>query len=138
VDKPDARNIQPISYGKLLVDNFSTNRKRIQMNLNEQLRQAYQAGRRQGLNEQKMASMNMPSISTRPSKMRVKGRSMGMMNTQQQGASGPSDPPFDQYTLERLLAAWGTNNPAYDFNGDGIVDGADLGILLGQGGMTAG
>ena len=108
------------------------------MNLNEQLRQAYQAGRRQGLNEQKMASMNMPSISTRPSKMRVKGRSMGMMNTQQQGASGPSDPPFDQYTLERLLAAWGTNNPAYDFNGDGIVDGADLGILLGQGGETAG
>jgi len=107
------------------------------MNLNKQLNQAYNAGRLQGLNEQKMASMNMPSISKRPSNMRVKGRSVGMMNTQRQGASGP-DSPFDQFALERLLAAWGTNNPAYDFNGDGIVDGADLGILLGQGGMTAG
>ena len=115
------------------------------MNLNEHLQQAYEAGRLQGLNEQKMASMNMPSISTIPSNMGVKGRSirdvvpdsLSMMNTQRQGASVPKDPPFNPVFLERLLAAWGTNNPQYDFNGDGIVDGADLGILLSRGGLTA-
>ncbi|MFO0875682.1 MAG: hypothetical protein U0575_17185 [Phycisphaerales bacterium] len=30
-----------------------------------------------------------------------------------------------------LLGAWGTSGPTADLNGDGIVDGADLGILLG-------
>jgi len=30
-----------------------------------------------------------------------------------------------------LLSAWGSSGPG-DFNGDGVVDGADLGILLSQ------
>ncbi len=37
----------------------------------------------------------------------------------------------DGADLGQLLGAWGTANPAADLNGDGIVDGADLGILLG-------
>lgn len=31
-----------------------------------------------------------------------------------------------------LLAAWGTNNTAADLNGDGFVGGADLGLLLSE------
>ena len=97
------------------------------MNLNEQLRQAYEAGRQQALNEQVMPNPYMPT-STPDMK--------GLMNTQRKGATGGGD-DFAQ-RLGELLAAFGTNNPEYDFNGDGIVDGADLGILLGQGGGTAG
>lgn len=33
--------------------------------------------------------------------------------------------------LGLLLGAWGTADPCYDLNGDGIVNGADLGLLLG-------
>ena len=32
--------------------------------------------------------------------------------------------------LGMLLSAWGTSNPAADLNGDGVVDGADLGLVL--------
>ena len=36
-------------------------------------------------------------------------------------------------TLADFLNAWGTSDPNFDYNGDGIVDGADLTILLGRG-----
>lgn len=32
--------------------------------------------------------------------------------------------------MRALLAAWGTNNPSFDYNQDGIVDGDDLGLVL--------
>ena len=41
------------------------------------------------------------------------------------------DGVVDGADLTILLGAWGTSNPAADLNGDGIVDGADLTILLG-------
>jgi hypothetical protein len=34
------------------------------------------------------------------------------------------------------MAAWGSDNQDFDFNGDGIVDGTDLGIMLEQSGGT--
>jgi hypothetical protein len=34
--------------------------------------------------------------------------------------------------LAVMLAAWGTASPEADVNGDGIVDGKDLAILLGS------
>ncbi len=37
----------------------------------------------------------------------------------------------DGADLGLLLGAWGSDDPAADLNGDGIVDGADLGLLLG-------
>jgi len=33
--------------------------------------------------------------------------------------------------LGLLLGAWGTADPVADINGDGTVNGADLGLLLG-------
>ncbi|MFO0875011.1 MAG: M12 family metallo-peptidase [Phycisphaerales bacterium] len=38
----------------------------------------------------------------------------------------------DGADLGLLLGAWGTNNALADLNGDGTVDGADLGLLLGD------
>lgn len=35
-------------------------------------------------------------------------------------------------TIDGLMSKWGTDDPEFDFNGDGVVDGADLAILLGQ------
>ena len=32
--------------------------------------------------------------------------------------------------LQALLGAWGSSDPDWDFNADGIVDGADLGLML--------
>ena len=37
----------------------------------------------------------------------------------------------DGEDLGLLLGAWGSNDAAADLNGDGVVDGADLGLLLG-------
>jgi hypothetical protein len=37
----------------------------------------------------------------------------------------------DGADLGLLLGAWGSANIAIDLNSDGIVDGADLGLLLG-------
>ena len=33
--------------------------------------------------------------------------------------------------LSIMLAAWGSNDPVADLDGNGVVDGADLAILLG-------
>ncbi|MFG0274089.1 MAG: hypothetical protein ACF8QF_03420, partial [Phycisphaerales bacterium] len=41
------------------------------------------------------------------------------------------DGAVDGADLGRLLGDWGTDNPLSDINGDGRVDGADLGLLLG-------
>lgn len=41
------------------------------------------------------------------------------------------DGAVDGADLGLLLGAWGTKDPAADLNGDGVVDGADLGTLLG-------
>ena len=41
------------------------------------------------------------------------------------------DGVVDGADLAILLGAWGTNDPAADLSGNGVVDGADLSILLG-------
>ncbi|MFO0873455.1 MAG: GC-type dockerin domain-anchored protein [Phycisphaerales bacterium] len=41
------------------------------------------------------------------------------------------DGKVDGADLGILLGAWGTNDAAADLNGDGVVDGADLGVMLG-------
>lgn len=41
------------------------------------------------------------------------------------------DGDVDGADLGEMLGAWGTAAPEYDLNGDGAVDGADLGELLG-------
>jgi len=43
---------------------------------------------------------------------------------------------IDGADLGALLAVWGTPDAAADLNGDGIVDGADLGVLLSAWGTT--
>lgn len=40
--------------------------------------------------------------------------------------------------LAALLAAWGTDNAAFDFTGDGVVGGADLSYMLSSWGECAG
>jgi len=37
-----------------------------------------------------------------------------------------------QVAIANLIGAWGTSNPAWDLNGDGLVDGLDLAIVLGH------
>lgn len=48
--------------------------------------------------------------------------------------SSATDPPPAEadLSIEGFADAWGTSNPAYDLNADGIVDGADLGTFLNQ------
>ena len=46
------------------------------------------------------------------------------------GSDFNGDYVVDSADMGLLYTAWGTDNPEYDLNGDGIVDGADLGILL--------
>ncbi|MCA9284507.1 MAG: hypothetical protein KDA22_04790, partial [Phycisphaerales bacterium] len=41
------------------------------------------------------------------------------------------DGVIDGADLGLLLAVWGTSNQDADLNGDGVVDGSDLGVLLG-------
>ena len=41
------------------------------------------------------------------------------------------DGVVDGADLGILLGAWGSSGPAGDVNGDGSVDGSDLGLLLG-------
>lgn len=106
---------------------------------NKLLREAYESGRRQGLNEQGMMSaFNVPAGLGGP-------RGPEVSNLPQTG--GPLAPGIDpelQSHIDRLLSLWGTlpmDLPEwmymYDFNNDGVIDGADLGILLGQQGITA-
>ena len=40
------------------------------------------------------------------------------------------DGKVDGADLGLLIADWGTTGPHADLNGDGVVDGGDLGILL--------
>lgn len=41
------------------------------------------------------------------------------------------DGAVDGLDLGLLLGAWGSNDPSADLDGDGFVGGSDLGILLG-------
>lgn len=43
----------------------------------------------------------------------------------------------DGADLAVVLGAWGTSSPAADLNGDGLVDGADIAIVLGNWGVCA-
>ena len=79
-----------------------------------------------------------PSV-MRPTNM----RSQPFDSVFQQNRQRMGDMPFDEYGLQQLLAAWGTDGggpypQGMDMNGDGIVDGADLAIFLAQRGFTGG
>jgi len=65
--------------------------------------------------------------------------SSGAQSIAQAGRPEATTPGYDPQMLAALLAAWGQNSPQYDLNGDGVVDGADLGMVLGgQGGGMGG
>jgi hypothetical protein len=49
----------------------------------------------------------------------------------QAGRPEATNPGYDPQMLAALLAAYGQNSSQFDYNRDGVVDGADLGILLG-------
>jgi len=49
---------------------------------------------------------------------------------------GNHDGVVDTADLGMLIAAWGTDDPLFDFNGDGVVDTADLGLLNSKFGET--
>jgi hypothetical protein len=62
----------------------------------------------------------------------------GVFENVTSATSGPAgaadlngDGGVDGTDLGLLLGAWGTANPAADLNDDGVVDGTDLGLLLG-------
>ena len=48
-----------------------------------------------------------------------------------EGPDANGDGAVDGADLGLLLGAWGTADDAFDYNDDGTVDGADLGVLLG-------
>ena len=127
------------------------------------LSEAYQAGRQQALNEQGMMSNNFNTNASRfpqtggglvggsnqsPSMMSNNFNTNASRSPRRSGREfSPSFPGTDQELqshIDTLFSLWGTL-PAdlpdwmymYDFNGDGVIDGTDLGILLGQQGITA-
>ena len=111
-------------------------------------------GRQQTLNEQGMMS-NFNTNATRfpqtggglfdgnqsPSMM-SNNSGTAVPNYKSGRGPGPGPRPEDdgrpgltpEQRINNLMSAWGTDNPVYDYNGDGVVDGADLGILLGSNG----
>ena len=48
------------------------------------------------------------------------------------GADINGDGVVDGADLGLLLGAWGSASPCFDLSGDGVTDGADLGLLLGE------
>jgi hypothetical protein len=54
----------------------------------------------------------------------------------QAGRPQATNPGYDPQMLSALMAAYGQSSPQFDYNRDGVVDGADLGILLGGQGGT--
>lgn len=61
----------------------------------------------------------------------VGGATARLIDTSQVPADLDGDGDVDGADLGLLLGAWGSAGPVGDLNGDGIVDGADLGALLG-------
>jgi hypothetical protein len=55
----------------------------------------------------------------------------GAQSFAQAGRPEATNPGYDPQMLAALLAAYGQNSSQFDYNRDGVVDGADLGILLG-------
>lgn len=64
--------------------------------------------------------------------------SPGAQSIAQAGRPEATNPGYDPQMLAALLAAWGQNSSQYDLNGDGVVDGADLGMVLGGQGTVPG
>ena len=123
---------------------------------NKLLREAYEAGRRQALNEQGMMSNNFNTNATRFPQ--TGGGLVGGGNQSPSNSpvnpTNPIDPMGDRISesdfmdqwLQRLLANYtqpGDDPMTYDsedallggylngdLNGDGVIDGADLGELL--------
>lgn len=62
----------------------------------------------------------------------------GAQSIAQAGRPEATNPGYDPQMLAALLAAWGQNSSQYDLNGDGVVDGADLGMVLGGQGTVPG
>lgn len=62
----------------------------------------------------------------------------GAQSIAQAGRPEATNPGYDPQMLAALLAAWGQNSSQYDLNGDGVVDGADLGMVLGGQGSVPG
>jgi hypothetical protein len=54
----------------------------------------------------------------------------------QAGRPQATNPGYDPQMLSALMTAYGQSSPQFDYNRDGVVDGADLGILLGGQGGT--
>lgn len=51
----------------------------------------------------------------------------GPIEVEESNVPGGSD-----LSIDGFASAWGTSDPAYDLNADGVVDGADLGLFLNQ------
>jgi hypothetical protein len=111
---------------------------------NKLLREAYEAGRRQGLNEQGMMSNTNGGGNQSPS---MTSNNSGTAVPNYKSGRGPIAPvdPIPNYpdildTLyQQIMDNWGrnikTSDPYQNFfmgdlNGDGVIDGADLGELL--------
>jgi hypothetical protein len=70
-----------------------------------------------------------------PPGITANSKALNIVNNIWQGAPGlegdlDGDGAVNGADLGLLLAAWGSGDPDADLNGDGVVDGADLGILL--------
>ena len=57
------------------------------------------------------------------------GRSAGQMEDYA-GGSGETQVCLGGVGGSMVLAAWGTASPRYDLDGNGLVDGADLALVL--------
>ena len=63
----------------------------------------------------------------------VNGVDLGMhLNAVEDGTDGTDGTASSELTFEGFAEAWGSPNPDYDLNGDGVVDGSDLGTYLEQ------
>jgi hypothetical protein len=122
-------NLHPILSWITTTTTLKTESK--QMNLNEQLRQAYEDGRRQGLNEQGGMA---------PGDMGAKIKKTSLSTSARPDALPPTK-DWDwssQYILDQVRQWYGQSVPPapawIDFNGDGVIGVDDLLHALGEGG----
>lgn len=82
------------------------------------------------LSEQLQQKVNLLESYIHQLNEELESETIGVGPAPSAGAGTTTNQPTNNSPLNLFLQAWGTSNPNYDFNRDGVVDGDDLGIFL--------